>query len=631
MKNLYPLKLNIPFQKSLVRRKAVLLPLILLSIYQTALCQSYFPGGLGNSNLKLWLTVSDPTTLRKPGGGQAVSGGTVETWQDKSGKGNDAVQMAGVGRPVYKTNQLNGNGSVQFQNTSQNLTGPSDAYQTVMAVRNMPGTGHYQTLFASPANTDFSIRGGGAATTYTDGPNANDWTNLTGATPTEWLNGVQTLNGSSANQIMVAAALNPTNASYSVSSTFTNRGMNTNDNVYEILAYNGTLNTTQRQILENYTAATWGLGALLPAVGYTKYIPTSLTSYNQHLVGIGYTSASDYFLTNPTGGATGSTDGLGFSSGTTATDFLSSPGFLMAAHNGQVASTTNNATLPSVSPSGVGTLSLWNRSWRVEVSGGNSSGTVTLNFNFSDYSGGSVPSLAYTYAIIYNATDGSFYSGSNHIVSTSSTSVTASNVAFTVKASNLATGFYTLVWSTTGILPVVLEEFEASKESNNKAQLQWIVNDQMTSGSFEIQRRNGGSSFSVIGNIEASQVAQSNGSYSFTDNQPAAGLNEYRIRVTGPGGTSIYSSIHSLEFQSTGSLGLHVYPNPVADRLLLTSSNLTGPAQIRLIGLNGVVYRSLTVTSVNGTGIPVSNLPTGIYVIELSCGDQQFRQEILKQ
>ncbi|HEV9036923.1 MAG TPA: T9SS type A sorting domain-containing protein [Puia sp.] len=76
-----------------------------------------------------------------------------------------------------KTNALNGNSAVIFQNIFQTLTGPSGAYQTIIGVRNIVGTGQYHTFFASPANSDFSIRGGGSGSTYTDGPNANDWTN----------------------------------------------------------------------------------------------------------------------------------------------------------------------------------------------------------------------------------------------------------------------------------------------------------------------------------------------------------------------------------------------------------------------------------------------------------------------
>ncbi len=47
-------------------------------------------------------------------------------------------------------------------------------YQTVFAVRNLKANIPYQTLFASPANTDFSVRVDGSGNAYPS-PNLNDW------------------------------------------------------------------------------------------------------------------------------------------------------------------------------------------------------------------------------------------------------------------------------------------------------------------------------------------------------------------------------------------------------------------------------------------------------------------------
>ena len=115
--------------------------------------QSYYPAGLGNGNLQLWLTAADPTTVLNPAGTQANNGDFIATWKDKSGRGADASQSTGGIQPVYQTNQLNGFGAVIFQNNTQYMTGPTGAYQTVVSTRAMLGTS-YQYLFSSPANTD---------------------------------------------------------------------------------------------------------------------------------------------------------------------------------------------------------------------------------------------------------------------------------------------------------------------------------------------------------------------------------------------------------------------------------------------------------------------------------------------
>ena len=167
---------------------------VLLTLSTNA--QSYYPAGLGNGNLQLWLTAADPTTLLTSAGTQANNGDFIATWKDKSARGADASQSNGSIQPVYQTNQLNGFGAVIFQNNTQYMTGPTGAYQTIVSTRAILGYG-YQYLFSSPALTDFSARFYQDASTtfvyYTQGPNANDWCYNTGFPPTQWLNGVQSL------------------------------------------------------------------------------------------------------------------------------------------------------------------------------------------------------------------------------------------------------------------------------------------------------------------------------------------------------------------------------------------------------------------------------------------------------
>jgi hypothetical protein len=70
---------------------------------------------------------------------------------------------------------VNGNPVVQFNSTGQYMQGTkTGTYQTVFAVRNLKANIPYQTLFASPANTDFSVRVDGSGNAYPS-PNLNDW------------------------------------------------------------------------------------------------------------------------------------------------------------------------------------------------------------------------------------------------------------------------------------------------------------------------------------------------------------------------------------------------------------------------------------------------------------------------
>ena len=621
MKTLYPY---------LNRSLTYIFTLALVGTYSAAQAQSqYYPGGLGNGSLQLWLTAADATTLKKPGGAQAANGDFIAQWTDKSGNNNHATQATGGAQPVKQTNALNGNAGVIFQNSSQGLSGPTGAYQTIVAVRSMPGAGHYQYLFSSPANQDFSIRGGGASSTYTDGPNGNDWVFGTGtaATLTQWINGTQGLAGSNTNHILVASAISATNATYSLSNiatgqAYSGRGMNGNDPVYEILAYNTTLTTTQRQIIENYEAATWDLGSLLPSSGYTIFTPPSANTFNKNLVGIGYTSATD----NVTSNAATSTDGLGFSSNTTNTGFLHNAGFLMAAHNGQAATVNANATIPGIKSGAA--ISFWNRSWYIQQAGGKSTGQVTLNFNFTQYNGGT-PNAASTYAVIYNATDGTFATGTNTILTASSTSVSGGTVSVTVTASNLATGYYALSYSSKPIvLPLELTAFTATAKQNT-ALLDWTLEQAAGMDHFNVQHSTDGATFATIGTVAAQTGDAGSANYTFTDENPIKALNYYRLEIVNEDGTTSYSGIRTLDLATTATATVSIYPNPATDRLHITTTANTA-FNILIIDVQGRVVRQAAIASGNTADLTISDLGKGIYFAEILTGNSKTVTEFLK-
>lgn len=588
----------------------------------SANAQSYFPAGLGNGNLQLWLNAADPTTVINPAGTQAGNGDFIATWKDKSGRGADASQPTGGIQPVYWTHQLNGLGGVIFQNNTQYLTGPTGAYQTIVATRTMLGTS-YQYLFSSPANTDFSIRFYEAINFvyYTHGPNSADWCYETTGNPYPlWLNGVQNLSCPNATHILVDEAQSATNATYSISSTFASRGMYNNDPVYELLAYNGTLNNTKRVLLENYQASEWGLTGYLPTSGYSVFTPPTSTTYNKNLVGIG-NSSLDNFLAD----AAGSTDGLGFSSGSTGSDFLGSPGYVMAAHNAQSNTVNYNPTLPNVPAN----MYVWNRSWYMQQFAGNSSGNLTLTFNFNDYNGTS-PSLANTYSLLYNASDGTFGSGTNTIVPTVSSNVSGNSVSFVATATNLPNGYYTIIYTSPIVLPITLENFSVTKLSPDAALAKWTVGPAFGRGHFTLQRSTDGLQFTSIGTVPARDNNAFAENYSYTDNVPFQGTFYYRLAMVNAVGVIFYSPVDILTFgEPSGPVTL--YPIPAKDFLHISAPGISEARNIDLVSVTGQVLESFSISKLDGSTLSVSRLPPGSYFVRIRGRGQSFMLPFLKQ
>jgi hypothetical protein len=73
--------------------KGVLLLSLLLAFQASA--QSYYPGGLGNGNLFLWLNANKTTSITMNGSNQ------VSQWADLSGSGYNFTQAATANEPVY--------------------------------------------------------------------------------------------------------------------------------------------------------------------------------------------------------------------------------------------------------------------------------------------------------------------------------------------------------------------------------------------------------------------------------------------------------------------------------------------------------------------------------------------------
>jgi Secretion system C-terminal sorting domain len=629
--------------------------------------QSYYPGGLGNTNLVLWLNANKSSSITQNGANQ------VSQWADLSSNGYNFVQAVTTQEPVYgpTTGPYNRPALTFTSTSSQYLSTPTlpasisfTAGTSSFAIGsfNAPQTGQgWQRIYdfgAGQASNNITFgRYGASANLYYE-----SWKAATGdrtyTTTSPVINGVDTLyeaiqqGGTAGTLTAVSHYLAGTSQanngdagssktwvppSIARTASYIGRSNWAADNYFsgtlsEILLYNTGFNTTQRTIMENYLSAEWG-----EAISTSKYAPPSSSTYTTNLVGVGYTSAADDFLSNPAG----STDGLGFSSGAGATDFLNTAGYLMAAHNGQSNTIISNATVPGVSNSS-GAIGLWNRSWNLEKTGGNSSGLITLIFNFNDYNG-TAPNGSYTYDLLYNAADGSFSTGANHLVTTTGTTVSGNTVSFVVNATNLPNGYYTLIWSTTGILPVILTEFTAIKQGR-RSLLQWSTSTAAGSSSiaagssstaagssrFDIQRGTGNTGFSTIGTVTAAGDSTTPSHYSFTDNSPAPGVNDYRLIMVNRDSDSAYSMIRTLDFRTPGTTAINIYPNPATDRLTITINDLTGAGNIHVINLQGQVLQTVSPASSNTVTIPVNGLAPGIYFVEIITNNLKFVQQFIK-
>lgn len=161
--------------------------------------------------------------------------------------------------------------------------------------------------------------------------------------------------------------------------------------------------------------------------------------------------------------------------------------------------------------------------------------------------------------------------------------------------------------------PVSLISFDATREAQT-AVLSWATAEEINSDRFEIEHSLNGKSWRMIGKVAAGGNSKNTQRYSFTDVNPANGANLYRLRMIDRDGTFDYSRAKSLEFDI--SIETALYPNPVAERLLLKTDDLAKISRVQLFNAVGVaVIQSDRVTS---AGLDVRNLPAGLYVVKVT-------------
>src|SRR5579885_2313968 len=88
--------------------------------------QSYYPGGLGNTNLVLWLNAGQTSSITKNGANK------VAAWSDLSGNGYDFTQSTTGNKPVYSaTGGPNGLPALTFDASSSQYLSLSSLPSTI--------------------------------------------------------------------------------------------------------------------------------------------------------------------------------------------------------------------------------------------------------------------------------------------------------------------------------------------------------------------------------------------------------------------------------------------------------------------------------------------------------------------
>jgi hypothetical protein len=182
-------------------------------------------------------------------------------------------------------------------------------------------------------------------------------------------------------------------------------------------------------------------------------------------------------------------------------------------------------------------------------------------------------------------------------------------------------------------LTVKIISFTATPQANNSL-LQWITSNEVNAKSFVIEHSIDGINWQQSGTTKAKPNSNSEVDYSFTDNKPLNGINYYRLQLINNDGTYSYSAIRIVNFNSGGSQGFVLIPNPANDHVVIALNQVINTkANISVVNVQGQpVLEDVIGSNEQQHSLQISKLPAGIYnVVIVGSDNRSYIQQLVIQ
>ena len=163
-------------------------------------------------------------------------------------------------------------------------------------------------------------------------------------------------------------------------------------------------------------------------------------------------------------------------------------------------------------------------------------------------------------------------------------------------------------------LPIKIEDISAKSEGKINLII-WQTATELNTDHFIIQQSTDGSSYKDIGTVKT--IGSGANSYSFADNNPANGINFYRLESVDKDGASTFSAVVSCKWLVV-SKQITVYPNPAKDNVTISGSHI---ASVQVIDNMGRVVKGVLLKDATNPKLSVSSLQAGVYHLRIQTID----------
>ena len=553
----------------------------LLSTGLLFLCLNYSwaqtgPGGVGNASTNvLWLS-ADNAVYSDAGVTPAANNNNVAQWNDRSGNGRNASHATVGERPNYQTGVLNGLPVIRFTAAngdrllSANVTSGNTASVFAVASWSSLSSSNPGIIHAAPTGSAFSgtttdkvigmwVSNTGSNMVWGRGVQSNntqrDIPQATGTTINTFYSFANVYDGSNITQYVNntgagSVTYNGTLKSWSDFGIGRQASESWDGDIAEVIAYNQSVNSAQRIIINNYLAAKYNLTLSSNDI-YIMDNPAN-GNFDSEVAGIGRVNSSNIH---------NDAQGSGMVRIFNPTN-LGDNEFLIWGHN--------NGTLATVERTDVSTNTEARlvRVWRVSEVNATGTGINVGNLDIQfDLSSLVQPITASDLRLLIDHDGDGIFNEPGTIEIGGAIAQCCNNYLFdNVPGGSLTNGVrFTIgtINSAQTPLPITIESF-SGKVEHGEAYLKWTTVSELNNDFFTLERSSNGKNFSPVGDIiKGAGTTQVRQHYEVIDPFVPYGKIYYRLKQTDFDGQFSDSPVIMLENKPT-ELKLEAVPNPLA-------------------------------------------------------------------
>ncbi len=177
-------------------------------------------------------------------------------------------------------------------------------------------------------------------------------------------------------------------------------------------------------------------------------------------------------------------------------------------------------------------------------------------------------------------------------------------------------------------LPVQLISFKADKTTENKVAITWQTASEINADKFEIQRSIDAVSFQNIGVVKATGTTKESINYQYLDENPANGLNYYRLVEHDIDGKKQTSKIVAVQLDL---LLAELFPNPIVGNKFFVKISGEKNPEFAVIDMKGKTVQTQFTKKSEGIneGVFLNKMPAGTYILTIKTANDKKQLKMI--